>query len=517
MDIMNLTRRRVRNKSHQEDDAGAGAGAGAGTGVGNSNTTGRTMTGNKKKTKKRHSENSNSNSHSHNSNPHGWSGRSIRKRISGNSSIVSAPLPPRSSPQARRGLGGRGGGGGSSSSLLHGKRSNTGSSSSSTNIVTARGGRFTSVLTQPFPYWNTLEEMFGDFMAEEWNPAQRSCIIGSLIRFFELKIMLGEYTPDNQLLSPTQLIAHAWHVLLLETQTYKSVLFYIQDFHAVRPHRLLHHALLRRHEFKEYERRLERTQRLFETYYGRNVRMPATLDDIPHQDKQFLEDGVLEKRTQPQGGGGVENVGTGLGGRGATETFWGDISGSTADHTKAGLASAVAAAAAAGGGGGDAGAAGGAQTPPRPTGYFCGNGGYCATVGCGGGVGAGTGTGDEDEDAADAYFTFGGGSKGGMTQVTPPSSAASDDRMDVDNEISNRGQTHSDSKSGNINTMNLFWTAASCLPAFDCFESIRADFWCVRNGPPCFENQEIAVEDENISILTPPDLMLEDVNGIVHK
>jgi hypothetical protein len=337
---------------------------------------------------------------------------------------------------------------------------------------------FTSVLTQPFPYWNSLEELFGDFMTDEWNPAQRSCIIGSLLRFFELKIILGEYT-TNQLLAPTQLIAHAWHVLLLEKQTYKSVLFYIQDFHAVRPHRLLHHAVVRKHEFKEYEVRLERTQRLFETYYGPGVRMPATLQEIPQQ-KQFLEDIAA------------------AGGNAAVETsFWGDISGSTTEHNRSGFGSSKSPAAIAAANAAVAGA-----------------GIWCGTGGC---YGSNAASSPDAVAVAESPNEGREGRRQRPRQVTPTSSSA--DPMDIvvvedDDGINVNGHPAANSslprKNNNKFSHYLF---SPCIPAFDCFESLRTDFWCVKNnidGGVCFENEEIVVGDENVSILTPPDVDVDD-------
>jgi len=135
--------------------------------------------------------------------------------------------------------------------------------------------RFTSVLTEPFNLWNRIEDIIVEFLPT-WSPSQRSSIIENVIRFLELKIIMEEYE-TNHLLSPTLLVAHAWHVLILETELYLDVTYAIQDFHA-RPHRMIHHALLRRSDKKGYEERLERTQRLFKSYY--NLEMPTSVDDI---------------------------------------------------------------------------------------------------------------------------------------------------------------------------------------------------------------------------------------------
>jgi hypothetical protein len=134
---------------------------------------------------------------------------------------------------------------------------------------------FKSVLARPFSLWNRIEEIIAEFLPE-WSGNQRSIIIQNVIRFLELKIILEDYRTSN-LLSPTQLIAHAWHVIILETELYRDVTLAIQKFHG-RPHRMIHHRLLRRSEKKAYEERLERTQRLFKFYYG--CEMPSSLKEI---------------------------------------------------------------------------------------------------------------------------------------------------------------------------------------------------------------------------------------------
>jgi hypothetical protein len=135
--------------------------------------------------------------------------------------------------------------------------------------------RFKSVLTQPFSHWNDIEDVIAEFMTE-WSPSERSSIIQNLIRFLELKVILEEYE-SKKLLAPTQLVGHAWHVLILETELYRDVTIAVQEFHA-RPRRMIHHTLLRRHEKAEFEQRLKRTQRLFKAYYG--AEMPGSLKEI---------------------------------------------------------------------------------------------------------------------------------------------------------------------------------------------------------------------------------------------
>jgi hypothetical protein len=135
--------------------------------------------------------------------------------------------------------------------------------------------QFQSVLTQPFSHWNDIEDIIAEFMAD-WSPSERSCIIQNLIRFLELKVILEEYESKN-LLAPSQLVGHAWHVLILETELYRDVTIAIEEFHA-RPRRMIHHTLPRRHEKVELEERLKRTQRLFKAYHG--TEMPISLKEI---------------------------------------------------------------------------------------------------------------------------------------------------------------------------------------------------------------------------------------------
>jgi len=132
--------------------------------------------------------------------------------------------------------------------------------------------KFKSVLTQPFSLWDEIEDIVGEFLMY-LNNNQRSNVITNLIRFLELKVVMEEYN-TNGLLSPTEVVAHVWHVLILETELYRNVVHSIQDFHA-RPHRFINHALFRKYNTKEYHERLERTHRLFKAYYGSE--MPIVL------------------------------------------------------------------------------------------------------------------------------------------------------------------------------------------------------------------------------------------------
>jgi hypothetical protein len=139
----------------------------------------------------------------------------------------------------------------------------------------SRPGGFQSVLTKPFRLWNNIEDLVAEFLPE-WSPGERSYVIKNLLRFLELKVIMDEYEP-NKLLAPTQLVAHAWHVLILETKLYRDVAFTIQDFHA-RPRRMIHHGLMSKSEKNGYEERLDRTQSLFMSYY--QSEMPRELTEI---------------------------------------------------------------------------------------------------------------------------------------------------------------------------------------------------------------------------------------------
>jgi hypothetical protein len=132
--------------------------------------------------------------------------------------------------------------------------------------------KFKSVLTKPFSLWNEIEDIIGEFFMYLSN-SQRKNVAKNLIQFLELKIIMEDYNTSG-LLSPSEVVAHVWHILILETELYRDVVYSIQDFHA-RPHRFVHHALFRKYSGKEYHERLERTQRLFKSYYG--VEMPTAL------------------------------------------------------------------------------------------------------------------------------------------------------------------------------------------------------------------------------------------------
>lgn len=135
--------------------------------------------------------------------------------------------------------------------------------------------KFESVLNQPFEKWNELEHIVEAFLPD-WTFTQRSVIIQNLVRFLELKIMMEDYD-SKSLLSATFLVAQAWQALVLETKLYKQVTYAIQNFHG-RPHKLIHHSLMKQADVGFYEDRLRRTQSLFKCYYDEI--MPKSLGDI---------------------------------------------------------------------------------------------------------------------------------------------------------------------------------------------------------------------------------------------
>jgi hypothetical protein len=165
----------------------------------------------------------------------------------------------------------------------------------SKSIRYSRDAPFKSVLTQPlFSLWNEIEDIVTEFL-NDWSHSQRSCVIKNLIRFLELKVIMDEYT-SNGLLSPTLVVAHVWHVLILETELYRDVIYAIQDFHA-RPHRMIHHALVRRYDTDQYLEQQERTQRLFQTYYGSE--MPTELKRERYSRRQQGKLETLEDTSLP--------------------------------------------------------------------------------------------------------------------------------------------------------------------------------------------------------------------------
>jgi hypothetical protein len=153
---------------------------------------------------------------------------------------------------------------------------------------------FQSVLTKPFCLWNEIEALIAEFLPE-LSHSKRSCLIKNVIRFLELRVVLEEYRKSG-LLAPTELVARAWHVLILETELYRNVTFAIQDYHG-RPHRMLHHGLSKNSGKNYLEGRLDRTQSLFMSYYG--SQMPSELKEI---DAATLRNSsFVGKRTSPIG------------------------------------------------------------------------------------------------------------------------------------------------------------------------------------------------------------------------
>jgi hypothetical protein len=161
------------------------------------------------------------------------------------------------------------------------KKADTATSSTALNNNTKRSKQpksryFLSVLSQPFAPWNELEMVIGDF-CPEWSHTVRSYIVQHLVRFLELKILTEEFA-TARLLAPTPLLAQAWQAVILES-SYIQVIYDIQDFHE-RPHQLLKFCL-QRDELKgrkTNKEALERTQHLFQSYYGEP--MLTSVDDI---------------------------------------------------------------------------------------------------------------------------------------------------------------------------------------------------------------------------------------------
>lgn len=139
---------------------------------------------------------------------------------------------------------------------------------------------FLSVLSQPFAPWNDLEITIGEF-CPDWSHTHRSYIVQQLVRFLELKVVTEEFA-KKKLLAPTQLLAQAWQAVILDSKLYLKVIYDIQGFHE-RPHMVLRHPLQRRDlllgkENSANAKRVERTQHLFQSYYGET--MLTCLDDM---------------------------------------------------------------------------------------------------------------------------------------------------------------------------------------------------------------------------------------------
>jgi len=153
---------------------------------------------------------------------------------------------------------------------------------------------FVSVLSVPFTSWNELENVIGEF-CPDWSHTHRSYIVQHLIRFLELKVLTEEFA-TNKLLAPTPLLAQAWRAVILDKQLHARVIRDIQDFHG-RPHSTLRYTL----HPKDLElchggniQRLQRTQHLFQAYFGET--MLSSVEDIDADlsvtDTSTITDGI---------------------------------------------------------------------------------------------------------------------------------------------------------------------------------------------------------------------------------
>ncbi|CAJ1929975.1 unnamed protein product [Cylindrotheca closterium] len=91
---------------------------------------------------------------------------------------------------------------------------------------------FRSVLSQPIPVWNDMEEAVLQY-APQWKPAQRSKLIELWVKFMELKVIVEDYSGNEEdlLLAPTQLIGRVWYSITQNSHLYQEVLYWIQDYH----------------------------------------------------------------------------------------------------------------------------------------------------------------------------------------------------------------------------------------------------------------------------------------------
>jgi hypothetical protein len=146
----------------------------------------------------------------------------------------------------------------------------------STRKVDSSPKLFRSVLEQPLPEWNSMEDAMIRY-APQWTPSQRSKLISAFVQFLELKVILRDYAADPSL-APTTLIGRTWYAIALKKKLYAAITNWIQDFHAV-PHRQIYRPPLTLHQDESIlYQRVERTQRLFVCYYQQA--MPETLAEI---------------------------------------------------------------------------------------------------------------------------------------------------------------------------------------------------------------------------------------------
>jgi len=146
-------------------------------------------------------------------------------------------------------------------------KATTGNKNSSSSCWKSGSSRFVSVLSTPFVPWNDLEIIIGDYFPE-WSLTHRSYIVQHLIRFLELKVLTEEFAKEAPLLDPTPLVALAWQAVLHDSRLYKQTLYTIQEFHG-RPKQLLKFSLPPAKDTIDHQHleRLNRTQRLFQSYY----------------------------------------------------------------------------------------------------------------------------------------------------------------------------------------------------------------------------------------------------------
>mmetsp|Transcript_21286 Transcript_21286/g.52450 ORF Transcript_21286/g.52450 Transcript_21286/m.52450 type:complete len:437 (+) Transcript_21286:225-1535(+) len=91
---------------------------------------------------------------------------------------------------------------------------------------------FRSVLGQPIPVWNDMEEAVVQY-APQWKPSQRSKLIELWIKFMELKVIVEDYATNEEdlLLAPTQLVARVWYSITQNSHLYQEITYWIQDYH----------------------------------------------------------------------------------------------------------------------------------------------------------------------------------------------------------------------------------------------------------------------------------------------
>jgi hypothetical protein len=131
--------------------------------------------------------------------------------------------------------------------------------------------RFESVLDRPFIYWKKLDAVLEEGLSlldSSWkNASVRGQMIHHLVHFLELKVGLDLYRSECLLL-PTTVLDQAWRTLVLETELYQKITYYIQDFHG-KPRKTILYASLRNLQTSKADQddKLRRTQSLFQVYF----------------------------------------------------------------------------------------------------------------------------------------------------------------------------------------------------------------------------------------------------------